>query len=89
MPLKVARNELTEMHPADLADIVEQLDIEAGDYVAVLRRLAALREPIDRYFDQVMVMVEDAQLRGNRLAMLSNLRTMFLRVADISLLPAM
>ena len=63
--------------------------IEAGDYVAVLRRLAALREPIDRYFDQVMVMVEDAQLRGNRLAMLSNLRTMFLRVADISLLPAM
>ena len=33
VPLKVARNELTEMHPADLADIVEQLDIEAGDYV--------------------------------------------------------
>ncbi|HUP28461.1 MAG TPA: CBS domain-containing protein [Chloroflexia bacterium] len=33
VPLKVARNDLTEMHPADLADIVEQLDIEAGDYV--------------------------------------------------------
>lgn len=33
VPLKVARNDLTKMHPADLADIVEQLDVEAGDYV--------------------------------------------------------
>src|SRR5204863_2528690 len=33
VPLKVARNDLAKMHPADLADIVEQLDIEAGDYV--------------------------------------------------------
>ncbi|MFL5733585.1 MAG: magnesium transporter [Chloroflexia bacterium] len=33
VPLKVARNDLAQMHPADLADIVEQLDIEAGDYV--------------------------------------------------------
>src|SRR5207244_2361900 len=33
VPLKVARNDLTQMHPADLADIVEQLDKEAGDYV--------------------------------------------------------
>jgi glycyl-tRNA synthetase beta chain len=62
--------------------------IEARDYVSVLKYLAALREPIDRYFDNVMVMVDDARLRDNRLAMLSSLRTMFLRVADISLLPA-
>ena len=62
--------------------------IEARDYVAVLKRLAALREPIDHYFDKVMVMVDDAELRENRLAMLSNLRAMFLRVADISQLPA-
>lgn len=33
VPLKVARNDLAQMHPADLADIVEQLDTEAGDYV--------------------------------------------------------
>ncbi|MBF6612048.1 MAG: magnesium transporter [Chloroflexi bacterium] len=33
VPLKIARNDLRQMHPADLADIVEQLDVEAGDYV--------------------------------------------------------
>jgi glycyl-tRNA synthetase beta chain len=47
-----------------------------------------LRAPIDRFFDSVMVMAEDAGKRGNRLALLGRLRSMFLHVADISLLPA-
>jgi len=57
-------------------------------YVETLRTLAALRAPIDRYFDEVMVMVEDAPKRANRLALLAGLRRLFLRVADISLLSA-
>ncbi|MEO7325460.1 MAG: glycine--tRNA ligase subunit beta [Dokdonella sp.] len=61
--------------------------IAARDYVGLLKRLARLREPVDRYFDTVMVMAEDPALRSNRLALLGGLRSLFLRVADISLLP--
>ena len=57
-------------------------------YVDILRRLAALRVPVDAFFDQVMVMSDDAAKRRNRLALLGRLRAMFLHVADISLLPA-
>ena len=57
-------------------------------YVDILRRLALLRSPIDRFFDSVMVMADDAGKRSNRLALLGRLRSMFLHVADISLLPA-
>ena len=60
----------------------------ARDYVGLLKRLAALREPVDRFFDGVMVMVEDAPRRANRLNLLGRLRGQFLRVADISLLPS-
>lgn len=58
-----------------------------GDYLGVLKRLAGLRDPVDRYFDGVMVMSEDARVRANRIALLEGLRGLFLRVADISLLP--
>ncbi|MGA7800063.1 MAG: glycine--tRNA ligase subunit beta [Gammaproteobacteria bacterium] len=61
---------------------------ERGEYTEALRRLASLREPVDRFFDDVMVMAEDAALRGNRLALLEHLRDMFLRVADLSRLQA-
>jgi len=55
-------------------------------YVDMLRELASLRAPVDRYFDEVMVMADDAAKRHNRLAMLGGLRRLFLHVADISLL---
>ena len=55
-------------------------------YVDMLRALAALRAPVDRYFDEVMVMVDDAAKRQNRLILLAGLRRMFLHVADISML---
>lgn len=57
-----------------------------ADYAGALRALAALREPVDAFFDQVMVNADDAKLRDNRLALLSQLRALFLQVADISLL---
>ncbi|MFC4818968.1 glycine--tRNA ligase subunit beta [Dokdonella ginsengisoli] len=62
--------------------------IAARDYVGLLKRLASLREPVDRYFTDVMVMAEDEKVRANRLALLAGLRSLFLRVADVSLLPS-
>lgn len=55
-----------------------------GDYQAVLTALAELRFPVDAFFDGVMVMVEDAGLRANRLALLVRLRSLFLQVADVA-----
>jgi glycyl-tRNA synthetase beta chain len=46
--------------------------------------LAALREPVDRFFDTVMVMADDAAVRDNRLALLNSLSGLFLEVADMS-----
>ncbi len=58
-----------------------------GRYRDALVELAELlREPVDAFFDKVMVMVDDKELRINRLTMLEKLRELFLRVADISLL---
>lgn len=58
----------------------------AGEYEAALLSLAALREPVDRFFEEVMVMADDLDLRQNRLALLNRLRGLFLRVADLSVL---
>jgi glycyl-tRNA synthetase beta chain len=49
-----------------------------------LNVLATLREPVDRFFDDVMVMAEDETVRLNRLALLNRLRQLFLKLADIS-----
>lgn len=53
-------------------------------YADALRRLADLRTPVDAFFDDVMVMTDEAALRNNRLALLAELRALFLNVADIS-----
>jgi glycyl-tRNA synthetase beta chain len=57
------------------------------EYTAALSQLATLREDVDRFFDSVMVMAEDPELRTNRLALLLRLRGLFLQVADLSRLP--
>jgi glycyl-tRNA synthetase beta chain len=57
--------------------------LATADYTAALRRLAALREPIDRFFDGVMVMVEEPAVRVNRLALLGSLYRLFRQVADV------
>lgn len=59
-----------------------------GDFTAALRDLAQLRDAVDRFFNDVMVMAEDAKLRANRLALLATLHGLANRVADISKLAA-
>ena len=59
----------------------------AGEYQQALDTLATLREPVDTFFDQVMVMADDEAVRRNRLALLASLQALFLEVADISQLP--
>ena len=61
---------------------------EAGDYTASLRALAALKAPVDAFFDHVMVNAEDPALRRNRLALLAALQRAMNRVADLSRLAA-
>ena len=53
---------------------------------AKLEKLAVLQEPVDHFFDAVMVMAEDEKVRKNRLGLLRKLRQQFLEVADFSLL---
>ncbi len=57
-----------------------------GDYAQALNLLAGLRNNVDQFFEDVMVMADDEALKTNRLALLSRLREQFLHVADISLL---
>ena len=93
-PERVETARLASEPERDLAEAVERLEqevgplAEAGEYEPALGRLASLREVVDRFFDQVMVMVDDPLLRGNRLALLARLQALFLRVADISRLQA-
>ena len=54
------------------------------NYTEALRELAQLKEPIDRFFDEVKVMDDDAAVRQNRLVLLHRLSGLFLQVADIS-----
>jgi glycyl-tRNA synthetase beta chain len=61
---------------------------ERGDFTGVLKTFAALKGPVDAFFDTVMVMAEDRELRQNRLALLAELRNEMNRVADLSKLAA-
>jgi glycyl-tRNA synthetase beta chain len=75
---------------AALGDIAPRADaaFSAGDYTASLQALAALKAPVDAFFDKVMVNVEDAALKANRLALLNQLHRTMNRVADLSRLAA-
>ena len=66
-----------------LALIVAPL-LVGRQYTQVLQKLAQLREPVDHFFDDVMVMADDRAVRDNRLALLYSLRQLFVGVADIS-----
>ena len=56
----------------------------SGDYQGTLKALAGLREPVDTFFDEVMVMTDDETIKANRLSLLTRLQHLFLQVADIS-----
>jgi glycyl-tRNA synthetase beta chain len=73
------------LHQA-LSEIAPRADaaFASGDYTASLQALAALREPVDAFFDSVMVNAEDEALRINRLILLAQLHDAMNRVADLS-----
>ena len=77
------------LHDA-LVDVVPQADAAfvTGDYTESLQALAALRAPVDAFFDGVMVNADDAALRANRLGLLAKLHVAMNKVADISKLSA-
>ena len=67
----------------ELAPLAQPL-FEQGEYAKGLQILAGLKEPVDSFFDQVMVMTDDQSLRTNRLSLLAQLERLFLSVADIT-----
>ena len=83
---------LTEAAEKQLAEAVvaKQQEIAPalaeGQYAVAMESLASLKEPVDRFFDEVLVNAEDEAVRLNRYALLKQLRSLFLHVADISLL---
>lgn len=83
---------LNEAAEHALFDRVQEVENEIrslffqGDYATILKHLASLRDPIDAFFDHVLVMVDDVALQQNRLALLHRLQSLLQGVADISLL---
>ncbi|EKA5636868.1 glycine--tRNA ligase subunit beta [Vibrio navarrensis] len=92
LPTEIDLSLLQEDAEKALAENVEVLTealepaFATGNYQQALSQLAALREPVDAFFDNVMVMADDEALKKNRLTLLNNLRNLFLQIADISLL---
>ncbi len=90
IPTSVAQGMLKEPAEKSLAIALSQLQTQVeqllakGDFTEAMKHLASLREPVDGFFDDVMVMVDDMALRHNRLALLSSLRKLFLTIADLS-----
>jgi len=69
-----------------LDDLREEVSeqVAGRNYTAALTSLAQIREPVDAFFEQVMVMADDLAVRENRLALLNQIRKLFIGVADIS-----
>jgi glycyl-tRNA synthetase beta chain len=92
--VKVDPGLLVEPAEKALAGIVERIrpDVAArfavNDYAGSLKVLAQAREPVDAFFNDVMVMAEDPKIRGNRVALLRELHALMNQVADISRLAA-
>jgi len=83
---------LSEAAEQELARVINRIGdevrpmFERAEYTAGLEKLAGTKAAVDRFFDEVLVMDEDEALRNNRLALVSQLRQLFLEVADISCL---
>jgi len=82
----------TEQAEKDLAQTFQRISLEvaplmaARNYQAALTELAALKTPIDTFFDSVMVMTDDEAVKVNRLTLLNEIRNSFFAIADISVL---
>ncbi len=68
---------------AGIAPVMER-HWKNGDYTAVFETLASIKDGIDAFFDHVMVMVEDKEIKDNRLALLGSVRGLYFRIADLS-----
>ena len=90
IPSAVDEKRLIESAEKSLFESVHALEADVsvlfdeGKYEPALSRLAGLRESVDKFFDEVMVMSDDEALKNNRLALLNNLGSLFLRAADLS-----
>lgn len=90
LPTEVSDPLLTEAAERALATAVAEvqpvsaLRFDSGDYTGSLQALAALKAPVDAFFDSVMVNADDPALRANRLALLNRLHAAMNRVADLS-----
>lgn len=84
-PALLSEPEEKELHDAfmKIRETVFSL-ISEGDYPAVLKELARLRKPVDAFFEAVLVMAEEEQIRFNRLSLLAEISTLFHDVADFS-----
>lgn len=71
------------LEATDAAQANVDVALSAKDFTAVIAALAALREPIDAFFDEVMVMDEDEALRANRLRLLNRFESVFAGIANI------
>jgi glycyl-tRNA synthetase beta chain len=93
-PGAVSHELLQEQAERNLVASIDRVrpDVDAafarGDFTGTLKTLARLRDDVDAFFNDVMVMADDLALRNNRLALLSSLHGMMNRVADISKLAA-
>jgi len=61
-----------------------QKDLESGNYEQLFTKLISLRVPIDNFFDGVMVMDKNPQLKKNRLSLLNGIKSLFFEIADFS-----
>lgn len=92
IPNEIQANLLAEPAEIELATELNELTkvlvpyFETENYQQILVELAKLKTSIDLFFEKVMVMVEDEKIKLNRLAILKQLQSLFLKVADISLL---
>lgn len=90
LPQQIAQALLQEPAEQQLASTLQAIKpqadalFEQGNYTESLKTLAALKAPVDNFFDHVMVNAEDAQLKANRLALLAALHSTMNRVADLS-----
>ena len=88
--VKIKQNLLMEKAEIKLADTLDNYKkiiapmIKNHNYKSALSELAGLRKIVDNFFDNVMVLCDEPELKKNRLALLSNLSSLFLEIADIS-----
>ena len=89
-PGEVSVADLPEPEEIELYQTFEQVEprvvdfVSRGDFVAALREMAGMRATVDLFFDRVLVMAEEEQLRKNRLRLLDRISKLFLSMADIS-----